>query len=195
MTEEQQLITAAQSGDRTAFRKLVEQQQQPVLMICYDLTGDRDMARDLTQEVFIRMYRSLDKFRTEARLKTWLYRIAVNTWISQRRSGAFRLKLVTNSLQDTAEHVINQTFSDDTVDPVQKTEKRDLQEKIKTALNRLSKRERAAFTMRHYHDFSIREIAQNMDITEGTVKSLLFRGLKKLQKYLAGFRPDFVTEE
>ena len=85
MTEEQNWIKKAQVGDREAFRKLVEIYQRQLFAFAYDLTGNFQDAEDLSQEVFFKMWSKLKTFRIEAKLGSWLYRIAMNTFIDRSR--------------------------------------------------------------------------------------------------------------
>jgi len=85
VTDEQLLIDRAQQGDRDSFRQLVERSNLYVYRLAYDLTGNRHDAEDVSQEVFIRAYRSLAGFRREAKWSTWLYRITVNLCLEHRR--------------------------------------------------------------------------------------------------------------
>ena len=86
VTDEQVLITRAQRGDTDAFRELVERSKINVYRLAYDMTGSRHDAEDLSQEVFVKAYRALPKFRTESKWSTWLYRITTNVCIDHNRS-------------------------------------------------------------------------------------------------------------
>lgn len=180
MTEDSALITRAQNGDKEAFRLLVESHAQRLYALAYDLTANRLDAEDLVQEVFIKVYRYLASFRGNAKFSTWLHKITVNTWLNIRKSKYYQSRQNERTLEEK-EHNMIRTNSDPATN---------VHEHISLALNRLSERERSAFVLRHYHDMPLREIGSALKITTGTVKSLLFRSVKKLQKQLEPYRQE-----
>lgn len=185
----QDLIARIQSGDRNAFRELVERHKRDVYFLALDLLGNHHDAEDLSQEVFIRAYRAIGSFRGESRLRTWLYRITVNCAIDSRR----RQRLATVPLEDGGDDdrprapAAALASADPLPDAV--LEDGALQAGLRRALRRLTPRERSVFVLRHYNDLPLREIGAMLDIAEGTVKALLFRAVRRLQKELVGFRP------
>lgn len=193
MIEEQVLIERARKGESAAFRELVERYQEKMYYFSLDLTGNHHDAEDLSQEVFIKAYRSLDRFRGDAKLSSWLYRIAVNTNINKHRKKAYSAMKTEENL-DTMNW---ETYSgaDVSGNPEEQARAVLLQKHIDEALNRLSMRERCVFVLRHYDDFALKDIAEIMGISNGTVKSTLFRALKKLQKELAFYREEPVLEK
>lgn len=169
-------------GDMT-FRDIVEQHKRPVYALAYDLTGSHHDAEDLSQEVFIKAYRALPEFRGEAQMYSWLYRITVNTYLNKRRKKALRFR----QLWDDFSH---EASDGSTIRPDQEAEASTMRQHVEAALAQLSPRERSAFVLRHYQDQSIKEVAAAMDVAEGTVKSLLFRAIKKLRTTLDFYRED-----
>ena len=189
MTDEKLLIDRAQRGDKEAFRELVERSKITTYRLAYDLTGNRHDAEDLSQEAYIRAYRGLTGFRTEAKWNSWLYRITMNTFYDHWRARSRRKleysddleqhnTMMTDSLQRTEES------------PEKKAEAGMIQKHIDHALQCLSPQERSVFVLRHYHDLPIKQIAETLEIAEGTVKSHLFRAIKRLQKELVFYRPE-----
>ena len=89
-SQEQRLIVRARAGGPEAFREIVETHKKSVYYLAYDLTGNHHDAEDLSQEVFIKAFRSLEHFRGEAKLNTWLLRIVVNTYINSKRKKALQ---------------------------------------------------------------------------------------------------------
>lgn len=179
-----QLVQQACEGDRTAFREIVEANRKKIFYFAYDLTGSRQDAEDLSQEVFLKAFRSLEKFRGQASLSSWFYRITLNTFLDQKRKLSF---LAEKKKQELDEHNIT-AISLDRGNPVGNpenyAESRQIQLHIEQALEKLSPRERSVFVMRHYHGMAVKEVAGILSISGGTVKSLLFRAIKKLQKEL-----------
>lgn len=187
---EQALVDRFCSGDSTAFQELVERHKKKVYYLAYDITGNHHDAEDISQEVFIKMFRSLKTFRRDAKMSSWLYQIAVNTSIdSLRRKSPKRQKLMVRLDKATIKE--NPPGSGITVvNPEQSAEASILQGHISQALQRISPRERSVFVMRHYNDLKMVEIAEILNVSVGTVKSLLFRAIKKLRKELLFYLGD-----
>lgn len=184
MTQEKQWIQQAQTGDTEAFRHLVKRYQKTVFSFCYDLTGSMHDSEDLSQEVFIKMWRSMKCFRSEAKLSSWLYRVAVNAWIDRSRTKNFRVQNRKTEWADEtlADSCISRDVSQN---PEAHTESVLLNREVRAALDTLSPRERAVFTLRHYEDLKLKTIGEELGITTGTAKSLLFRAVRKLQDALS----------
>lgn len=156
MTDEQELIHKAQSGDAAAFGRLAERSKVHVFRLAYDLTGNRHDAEDLSQDVFVKAYRSLHAFRGDAKWSTWLYRITVNACHDHRESAARRTIGAEEELDEAAPQG---DAANAPVPPDRAAHSRILGQHIERALGGLSQRERAVFTLRHYHDLRLKEIA------------------------------------
>ena len=191
MNDEQALVQRARNGEMGAFRELVELYKKKIYYLSLDLTGNHHDAEDLSQEVFIKAYRSLKNFRGDAKLNSWLYRITVNTCISQRRKKS----VAAMTLQEDFESESTPRFfseSESSHNPERHAEASLMQQHIDSALQQLTPRERSIFVLRHYNDLPLKEIAQILKITEGTVKSMLFRAIQRLQKELAFYRKEIL---
>ena len=184
---EAELIRLAAAGDRHAFTRLVEQHRRMVYFLARDLCGNSEDGEDLAQEVFVKLFRNLATFRGKSSLSTWLYRVTLNSYIDRRRSRAWKAGQQTLVLEESrSPHSVHPPHQ--ATHPESHVESEQIDREIRRALDHLSPRERAAFVLRHYRDLPIREVACALDIREGTVKSLLFRGSKKLQLSLAHLR-------
>jgi len=179
------LVEKICQGDVSAFRDLVEKYKKKIFYLAYDFLKDHSEAEDISQEVFIKVFRSIQKFKKDAKMSTWIYQITVNTCID-----ALRRKKAKPSIQlDEGKPV--ETWAADSIlsakisSPESSADASLLQIKIQDALQKISDKERAVFVMRHYNDLTINEIADVMKISSGTVKSFLFRGLQKLRKELS----------
>ena len=192
MIDEQVLITRAQRGDTDAFRELVERSKINVYRLAYDMTGSRHDAEDLSQEVFVKAYRALPKFRSESKWSTWLYRITTNVCIDHNRSRSKTMKYRDDLNRDDA--TIEPNHPRSSSNPGDSAEASMIQQNIERALNQLAPQERSVFVLRHYHDLPLKEIAATMEISEGTVKSYLFRALQRLRRELAFYKKDFGLE-
>ena len=181
MHQERELIKLAQTGNMDAFRKLVEHHQKLILHLAFDLSGNMQDAEDISQEVFLKMYRSLKKFRGRAKLSTWLYRITVNTWINQTRRGNARLEKMSEPLDEEFDRKYAGSIESCEADPEEQADVALKSEKIRKSLELLSGRERSVFMLRHYHGLKMSEIGKTLNLSVGAVKSHLFRAVKKMQ--------------
>lgn len=158
-----------------------------VYSLARSFVSDHHAAEDLSQEVFIRAYQSLRNFRGEAKLSSWLHRIAINTWIDQSRTKEYKASRQMVELADDGSMPLPQR--DRPADnPERLAESQLIQRNISRALKRLSTREQAVFVLKHYHQLKIKEIAGHLQITEGTVKKVHFRAIQKLRDELSVFR-------
>ncbi len=164
------------------FEDLVDQYQRDVYRLAYHLTSHHHDAEDLTQEVFIKVHRSLDTFRGEASLKSWMFKITVNTYLNKRRKKALAFMRLKEDIDPVA--------TDPRSSPDHASQSQSLREVVDRAMERLSPRERTAFAMRHYNGCTINEVALALEVAEGTVKSLLYRALKKLRKELSSLHEE-----
>lgn len=191
MTDERELIRRAQRGDMEAFRLLVERARANVYRLAYDLTSNRHDAEDLSQEVFLKAYRSLQQFRSDAKWSSWLYRITVNTCYDHYKSGTTKIMKRTEDIENDKN---NNVFCGDAALPDKSADAKMIQENIDRALHQLTSRERSVFVLRHYHDLPLKQIAETLEITDGTVKTLLFRAIQKLRQELAFYKNDLGLE-
>ena len=175
------LLRKAQGGDSRAFGKLVEIYQDKALYLAFDITRDWDLARDAAQESFIRAYQRIDNFRGDSQFSTWLYRIVVNKCTDLLRAKNRREGIPIEDLGDIdADWESGETFKSDSL------ENEDLKVELGLAMRHLSLGQRTALTLRYLNDFTVREIAEMMGISENTVRIHIFRGLERLRK-LAGY--------
>ena len=195
MTDERVLVQRLQSGEPAAFRELVDRYKRQVYHVAYDLSGNHHDAEDISQEVFIKAYRGIGGFRSSARLGSWLHRITMNAFIDSRRKKATRMVTLVNRNDDGDFDPLEAAGDDRIADPEKTAASKKMAEHVDEALERLSEKERIVFVMRHYHDMSLKEISRSLDIAEGTVKSLLFRSIRKLREYLSFYREELGLED
>lgn len=160
-------------GEPGVFREFVDSYKRRIYGLAYELTRNHADAEDVSQTVFIKIYQSMGTFREGGNLNAWIYRISVNAAIDHLRKRSF-------FPSDRAAELPERTGED----PGRETERTLLQSKVDAALERVSEREKTVFILRHYHDLSLKEIAEALGLTVGAVKSYLFRSIKKLQREL-----------
>ncbi|MBN2799457.1 MAG: sigma-70 family RNA polymerase sigma factor [Deltaproteobacteria bacterium] len=186
--EDQELVTAVRAGDPTAYRGLVEKYQNRVYHLIYGMVRNQEDARDLAQDVFVKAYHRLDSFRLESSFYTWLYRIAMNQAIDfirrRKRQGTTTFDEGVASRDDNGE--IAAAHHEDS--PSHALERKRLYKRIMDAMEELPEDQRQVLLLREVEGLAYKDIADIMDIPEGTVMSRLYYARKKLQKLLADER-------
>jgi RNA polymerase sigma-70 factor (ECF subfamily) len=187
LTVEAQFLERLKAGEATAFNELVQERSNEVYALLYRLTEDAEEARDLTQETFLRVFQSIERFRGDADLKTWIYRIAINQarnrwrwWRRRRRDSTLSLdaedgqsgQLVALHLKSTG------------ADPEQDALARERESVLRSALRSLRHSYRETVVLRDVEGLSYEEIAATLEISVGTVKSRLSRGRLELRRKL-----------
>jgi len=183
--DEQVLVDRISSGDSTAFQEFVDRYKKKIYYIAYDITGDHDDAEDVSQEVFIKVFRSLKTFRRNAKISSWLYQISVNASIDLLRKKSSKPE---KSMDDIERADIQENLpgsSTHAQNPERSAEDLIIQNHISEALQKVSPKERSVFVMRHYNELKIREIAEILKVSPGTVKALFYRATRKLRKELS----------
>jgi RNA polymerase sigma-70 factor (ECF subfamily) len=190
MQDEYELVRRVQAGEASAFREFVQRYQRDVYGLAFDLCGNHHDAEDLSQEVFIKAHRALGNFRADSKPGSWLYRITMNTFLDSRRRKPVQIVSLNapRSTPSGDDHPIDMPAP--TAGPDRVTHSAQVRDDVERALDALSTQERTVFVMRHYHDMTIRDISTSLSIAEGTVKSMLFRSIRKLRVRLAQYRPE-----
>ncbi len=176
MDEEKAWILQAQQGSDEAFTYLVETYQRPVYNLCYRMLGVADYAEDAAQESFLRAYKNLHRYDINRSFATWLLSITAHYCIDQTR----RKKLPTFSLHDDEGTPREYIPDASAIHPEKALIGNDQREEIQVLLQSLSEMDRAAITLRYWHEASEVEIAETLGITVSAVKSRLHRARRKL---------------
>ena len=182
-TDDVQLIVAAQKGDPGAFDDLVCRYDKQVLSIALSYCSDEEAAKDVYQEVFLRVYRALPRFQFKSQFSTWLYRIVVNACLThrakERNSPFVSVEMASDEDERPLESMVaDPTAADETLLNAE------ISAHIQDAIGTLSPQQRMVFTLRHYDGFKLREIAAMMDCAEGTVKKYLFTATERMRDRL-----------
>jgi RNA polymerase sigma-70 factor (ECF subfamily) len=182
------LVERCLAGEAEAWEDLVRQHTRRVYGICYRFTGRDSEAQDLTQDVFLRVFRALGSFRaSEGCFTTWLARLTRNLLIDHYRRT--RNQRITDSIEDQLPHVEQGAVA--AARPDSQLAGREASEMLQSALGRLSPELRETIILRDLQDMEYREIAGVLDIPEGTVKSRLNRGRAELGRLLKKYREAF----
>jgi RNA polymerase sigma-70 factor (ECF subfamily) len=187
---EDQFLERLRRGEATAFERLVAEQSADVYALLFRLTTDAEEARDLTQETFLRAFQSINRFRGDASLKTWIYRIAINQARNRWRWWRRRRRDVTVSLDATDEQherpLAASLPNDESLNPEEEALAREREAQLRDALSGLRRSYREAVILRDVEGFSYDEIAATLQISIGTVKSRISRGRLELRQKLTG---------
>jgi len=182
--DESAIIEGMARGDQRAFRELVERFKKKVYFLALDMAGNPVDAEDISQEVFLKVHRSFSTFRKGAKLGSWLYRITYNAAIDHLRRKGAAPEPVGDEVLESLARADGGLPRRGAADPGAALESSQLQDRIARALEKVSPQEKAVFVLRHYEDYMLKDIADCLGLSIGSVKSYLFRAVRKLQKEL-----------
>lgn len=176
-----QAMLAFQQGDKRAFEQLMIKYFPRVLNFIFRYVGDRSLAEDLTQEVFIKVYKSAPHYQVKSKLSTWIFTIAKNISLNELRKHRVRIQSL-DATHDTGEgHVQVQLADANQLDPAEQILKSEKNKLIRQAILDLPENQKTAVLLRRYEQFSYDQIAQVMKTTPKAVKSLLNRAKENLR--------------
>jgi len=182
---EKELITKAQNGDQFAFEQLIYNYDRAVLSIAMRYARDNDDAKDIYQEVFIRVFRGLKKFEFRSEFSTWLFRITTNVCLTYKtRKKEQMMVSLQNEFEDEQTGYDFVKLVSEERSPEDQALGNDLQSLIGEAVDSLSAKQKMTFVLKHYEGYKIREIAEMLNCKEGTVKKYLFDAVNNLRKKL-----------
>jgi len=169
-------VSDLQAGDERAFELLVRQYERPIVRFLYRYLGNSEEAREVCQDVFIKVFRGISSFQNHCSLKTWIYRITLNTVLNEKRRWYQRLKDRFLGLES-----ISKTHWDSIPDPELSLTMSERNRSINMALRKLRPDHRAIVVMRDLEGLSYQEIAAALGLALGTVKSRLARARQEMK--------------
>jgi len=176
-----ELVQTAVAGREASFEELVRRYQRPIAAYVYRMVGDYDSALDLTQEVFIKVYNSLNRYRSEFKFSTWIYKIAHNAAIDHLRRHSVREQTLSGSVEGERREI---TIESKRLTPEQESERKERRLEIELVVQLLQPAYRELIVLRHSHDLSYDEIAEVTGLPLGTVKNRLFRAREAMRDLL-----------
>jgi RNA polymerase sigma-70 factor (ECF subfamily) len=174
-----ELMLRFQRGDPSAFEELVKKHTRGVLNLVYRYLGDAGRAEDVSQDIFVKVYRARMKYEPKAKFSTWLYRIAVNHCLNEIRARRSQPALAA-PVNDLLEEPSGEN-------PDSRLSRAELQRAVKAAIDSLPENQRMAVILARYEEMSYDEIARTMGMSLEAVKSVLFRAKENLKQSLARF--------
>jgi RNA polymerase sigma-70 factor, ECF subfamily len=173
------LVTRAVMGREDGFEELVRRYQRPIAAYVYRMVGDYEAALDLTQEVFIKVYNSLRRYRSEFKFSTWIYKIAHNSAVDHLRRSGNRDQSLTSEFDGEQYDLPLESRK---LSPEQESERAERRAEIEQVVRALPSAYRELVLLRHSHDMSYDEIAEVTGLPLGTVKNRLFRARETMRQ-------------
>src|SRR6266850_1117949 len=174
-----ELVTSAAGGHEEGFEELVRRYQRPISAYVYRMVGDYEAALDLTQEIFIKVYSSLNRYRAEFKFSTWIYKIAHNSAVDHlRRTATREQSLINGNDGDNFELPIESGRPN----PEQESERKERRIEIECVVRTLPSHYRELIILRHSQDLTYEEIVEVTGLPLGTVKNRLFRAREMMRQ-------------
>jgi RNA polymerase sigma-70 factor (ECF subfamily) len=179
LVSDRELVAIAVSGFDGSFEELVRRYQRPISAYVYRMVGNYESALDLTQEIFIKVYNSLNRYRAEFKFSTWIYKIAHNAAVDHlRRTATREQSLVLGPEGDTFDLPLESSR----LSPEQESEQKERRSEIEAVVRSLPSNYRELIILRHSQDLSYEEIVEVTGLPLGTVKNRLFRAREMMRQ-------------
>jgi RNA polymerase sigma-70 factor (ECF subfamily) len=188
--DERELVERAAEDDHRAFQVLVERYQRKAYTVAFGILRSEDAAMDVTQDAFVKVYKSLPRFKGQAAFYTWLYRIVVNLCIDRKRKSARRAEVAYEDTytQGDATAVAGPVLASTGIEsPSAAYARRELREQMGQAMDTLSERHREILVLREVEGLSYEELSDVLEVPKGTIMSRLFHARKNFQLALGQY--------
>lgn len=172
------LVYACQRGDRMAFREIYQSCREPMYRLAYRFTKDAEIAQDLTQEIFIKVFEKIGSFRCESAFSTWLYRLATNLCLNYQRKA----KPVEENIDEMEGELVDLTTG-----PAENLEQKDLSQRLEESIAALPDNLRVVFILVAVEDTSYAEAANILGLKVEAVRMRMSRARKKLKEHLQAY--------
>ncbi len=176
---DRELVATAAAGVEGSFEELVRRYQRPIAAYVYRMVGDYEAALDVTQEIFIKVYGSLSRYRPEFKFSTWIYRIAHNSAVDHLRRNAGRERSLVNG---SAADQYDMPIESGSPSPEQESEREERRLEIESVVRSLPAAYRELIVLRHSQDLTYEEIVDVTGLPLGTVKNRLFRAREMMRQ-------------
>jgi RNA polymerase sigma-70 factor, ECF subfamily len=188
-SQESFLIESAQNGDSAAFEELIYRYDKNVLSIALKFVKNQDDAKDIYQEVFLRVFGGLKNFKFKSEFSTWLYRITANVCLTFKEKQKKRsyVSIDDDGDEETSENLGAFIKDENSLTPEKILSDSEVSSHVNKALEKLTSRQKMIFILKHYEGYKIKEIAEIINVGEGTVKKYLFEAVHKLREELYEF--------
>lgn len=197
--DEQALIDKVLGGDRAALGDLLRSNERRLFNVCLRMVSNRDDAAELTQDAMVKIVQNLDSFRGDARLTTWMTRVAMNLCLSHLRKRKLRHTVslssngTTSADSDTMPRLADRIQDPTEPGPDSRVQQREMLDRLQSAIDRLDDDQRAVLVLRDLEQLDYLQIAQNLELPVGTVKSRLFRARLALRDLMNAASPTSPT--
>ena len=178
LVTDEMLVAEIQSGDRTAFRELIQRWQHKMFTFCYRQLGEDSLAEEAAQDIFLKVFKNIQRFRGESKFSTWIYRIAHNHCINLQQRHHRRYRGMHESIEDAV------PLSTEDQSPLDHVESLDFNSRLQDYLMELPEEHRTLLVLRDIQDCSYEEIVSITGLSLGTVKSRIHRARKALRPLL-----------
>ncbi len=180
---EERIVCELKNGNYTVFKEIIDLFKNRVFGMAYKFTNDYDEAQDLSQEIFLKIYKEIGGFRFESKLSTWIYRISINTCLDWKRKNSKVKMLSTNVLNDDDE-TIDIDIKDDGLLPDELFIRSESQREVHELVYELPDKYKSVIIMYHFNNMSYQDISTALDIPERTVETRLYRARRLLKDEL-----------
>lgn len=182
------LMLSFKAGNEKAFQLLFDKYSKKIINFCYRFCGQAEVAEELAQETFLKVYRGADKYQAEARFSTWLFRIATNVCLNETRKFKYRTNIESlDAPVTTSQGEVTKELEDKSIHTEAILEKQEMSKLIQQAMTELPEKQKAALLLKLNHDFSYREIGKQLNKSESGVKTLIHRGRNQLKNILQNY--------